>query len=240
MKPSTILAAASLTGFAAARALHIEKRDSSLEVKLSQVSNTLLKAIVKNVGSTDLNLFNKGNILDKAEIEKVKVTQQSKSVRHSMRGSRFSQFLADTSVPFHGVRFRMAAQNLNPSLFTEIKAGQQVEVEFDTGSVHDLSSGGYYQFLASGAIPIADASLTKLSRSAVVFKSNALHLNVDGAKAALVTRFPRLDHLAKRAILDPEGNCSEADKQATETAISECKRMADKAAAAATNGTATK
>jgi hypothetical protein len=72
---STIVYAA-LAALVSATAVDVEKRDNILDVKLARVSNSVVKLSVTNIGAKDLNLFNKGTILDSLATEKVHVFQQ--------------------------------------------------------------------------------------------------------------------------------------------------------------------
>lgn len=68
------LAVAALFGLSSAAVLDIGKRDSGLEVTLTAIENAVFKAVVKNVGSTGLNLLAKGTLFDTAPVEKLIVT----------------------------------------------------------------------------------------------------------------------------------------------------------------------
>jgi deuterolysin len=65
---------ASLATLVSSTAIKLEKRDPTLDVKLSAQGNTLIKAAITNTGSSALNLLNKGNFLDNAAVEKVTVS----------------------------------------------------------------------------------------------------------------------------------------------------------------------
>ena len=54
-------------------ALDLEKRATPLSVTLTKVSNTIVKAVVKNTADKDLTLLKSGTILDSAPVEKARV-----------------------------------------------------------------------------------------------------------------------------------------------------------------------
>ena len=64
---------ASLLLAAATSASVIRREESALDVKLSAVDNTKIKAVITNKGSSGFELLNKGTILDNQHIEKVAV-----------------------------------------------------------------------------------------------------------------------------------------------------------------------
>lgn len=67
------LLSAVLLGIANAVAVDLQKRDSPLEVTLAPSGNAVVKATVKNVGTTDLKLLTYGTLFDEAPVEKVDV-----------------------------------------------------------------------------------------------------------------------------------------------------------------------
>lgn len=66
-----------------------------------------------------------------------------------------------------------------------IPAGSSYETTINAASLHDLSAGGSFTFVAEGAIPYALDNSTELSGNAISFKSNILTVDVDGAAAAV-------------------------------------------------------
>jgi amino acid transporter len=75
------LSIASLVAVVSSTAIPLEKRAEVprvLDVKLISTGNTLLKAMITNTGSRDLNLFNKGTFLDTGAVEKVTVSTDGK------------------------------------------------------------------------------------------------------------------------------------------------------------------
>lgn len=76
---------------AAASALSIQQRASSLDVKLEMVGNSEVKATITNIGSENVRLLKTGTILDSAAVEKTNVFSGGKlvlSVVHAVTASR--------------------------------------------------------------------------------------------------------------------------------------------------------
>ena len=76
---------------------------------------------------------------------------------------------------------------MSEDAFITIAAGSSYETTISPASVHDLTAGGKFSYVAQGAIPYALANSTELSGLAVPYKSNVLEVEVDGAAAALVS-----------------------------------------------------
>ena len=77
-------------------AVNVNKRDDALSVSLETVSNTAVKATIKNTGSSSLKVFKAGSILDSNLVEKTEVFSGGESqsapvsLSHSLicRGSK--------------------------------------------------------------------------------------------------------------------------------------------------------
>lgn len=120
--------------------------------------------------------------------------------------------------------------------FQTIAAGESVEAEFDPAEVHDLSTGGDFDFLVRGNFLTASADSTSIDGS-VPFDSNVLKSHVDGVTAAKVRRDFH-DNIHKRTQL--QSDCTGSSGTAQRTALTNCAALARKAATAATNGSAAK
>ncbi|KAF2432834.1 hypothetical protein EJ08DRAFT_116987 [Tothia fuscella] len=199
-------------------AISLDKRTDILDVVLSSVGNTILKATITNRGSKDLNLFNKGTFLDSGAVEKVSVSSSA------------------GRVPFLGIRKRVKTSNLTESAFTHISAGQTLEVTLDVATVHDLSVGGTFTVSSFGAIPYAPHGSTTLSNEALIFNSNELEVKVDGAQAAKIKR--TIQPLDKRTKL--QSDCSGVEGSNTRQALANCQQLATVAAGQASTGSASK
>lgn len=120
--------------------------------------------------------------------------------------------------------------------FQTLAAGESVEAEFDPAEVHDLSTGGDFDFLVRGTFLTASADSTSIDGS-VPFDSNVLKNHVDGVAAAKVRRDFHAN-IEKRTQL--QSDCTGSDGTAQRTALTNCASLAKKAADAATNGSAAK
>jgi deuterolysin len=77
MKLSIPTSFALLAGLVSASAVP-QKRNSGLDVKLTAVGNTKIKAIITNTGSTDFRLLTDGTLLDSAPVRKFHVSSSGK------------------------------------------------------------------------------------------------------------------------------------------------------------------
>ena len=78
MQLISVLTLSALMSLASSTAINLAKRDSPLELSLTMIGNTKVKATLSNTGSTDLKVLKKGTFLDSAPVEKVKVYGASK------------------------------------------------------------------------------------------------------------------------------------------------------------------
>lgn len=104
---------------------------------------------------------------------------------------------------FDGIRLRLQTTGLAEDAFQTIAPGETVETEWDPAVVHDLSTGGQFDFVATGSFLTADADSTDLT-GAVPYSSNTLASKVDGAAAAKVRR----DFHEKIARTDVQSDCT--------------------------------
>lgn len=134
----------------------------------------------------------------------------------------------DDTVTFDGVRVSLHTDYLTESAFTSIGAGESVEVEFDVAEMHDLSSGGTYSILTSGALSYAEDNSTKLAGS-VPYTSNVLETEIDGDAAFQVrTAFQ------KRSMV--QSDCTGARLTTVTNALSRAQSLATAAHQAAKSG----
>ena len=120
--------------------------------------------------------------------------------------------------------------------FQTLAAGESVEAEFDPAEVHDLSTGGDFDFLVRGTFLTASADSASIDGS-VSFDSNVLKSHVDGVAAAKVRRDFH-DNIQKRTVI--QSDCTGTRGTAQRTALTNCAALASKAATAATSGAAAK
>lgn len=67
--------------------------------------------------------------------------------------------------------------------FETIAAGETVEVSFDAAELHDLTTTGDYDFVASGVLSYANVDSNEVA-GVIPYSSNTLTATVDGAQAA--------------------------------------------------------
>lgn len=79
MRLTSQIAIALLAALVSSKAIKLERSDPALNMKLFAKGNTLVKAVLTNTGASDVNLLNKGTFLDKAAVEKLTVSSDSKS-----------------------------------------------------------------------------------------------------------------------------------------------------------------
>lgn len=214
MKLSSAAVHATLASVAASAAVELNRRATPLDVKLQQVNNSEIKAIVTNNGDKDLNLFVRNSFLDEAAIEKAEV------------------YGAESRVAFDGLRQRTSMKNLDTDSFASLPAGQSIEATFDMAEMHDLTQGGDFDVLTQGAIPYAEGNTTDIV-GAVPYLSNRLKANVLAAHATKVRRafLDKIEEIKKRSTLT---DCSGEKQTSTTTAMQNCQKLASAAAEAAT------
>ncbi|KAH7138855.1 metallo proteinase [Dendryphion nanum] len=210
MKAFTI---ASIVSLVSAHAINLPKRSTGLEVKIELTGNTAVKALITNTGDSDLKVLRSGSILDDTPVEKAEV------------------FQGDSKVAFDGIRIEMLVTNLSEDVFEVIPAGKTIEKSFDVAHMHDLSAGGSYDIVTSGALAFANAGSTELA-GAVTFGSNVIKTDVDGQLAET----SRAEFLQKRTIV--QSDCTGTRRTQVTTAISNCRSLAATASSAANSNNA--
>ncbi|PGH34717.1 hypothetical protein GX50_02505 [[Emmonsia] crescens] len=212
---SSILAVAALTTTAIAGVVPPGSKRANipeLDVKLTQVDGTVVKAVVTNNGDEDLNILNLNFFKDNSPIKKVSVYSQG------------------VEVPFAGVRVRHKTSGLSPDVFTHLAPGESFEDEFDVAFTTDLSQGGPVVLRAQGYASTTDTDGETLS-GVVHYKSNELEFDVDGTAAA--KNFASLSNFSKRARLT---GCTGTRGSNTRRALQDAVTLATRAAAAARSG----
>lgn len=136
-------------------------------------------------------------------------------------------------VPFDGIYINLDASMLDDSAFQNIPSGGSYEVSFDIAEFHDLSAGGKFSILSSGALSFAPENSTELIGS-VPFYSNQLDAEVDGPQAFSV----RTAFHSKRAQV--QSDCNGDRLAQTQAALAQCHTQAVAAQQAALNGPADK
>lgn len=154
----------------------------------------------------------------------------------SSHGHQANLRLTADQVAFDGVRLQVQTSDVGEDAFQTLAAGESVEAEFDPAEVHDLSTGGDFDFLVRGTFLTASADSTSIDGS-VPFDSNVLKNHVDGVAASKVRRDFH-DNLKKRTQI--QSDCTGTRGTAQRTALTNCAALAKKAATAATSGDAAK
>lgn len=206
---------ASVATLAAGTAVSYKKRDSPLEVTLTQIGNTEVSIAVTNKGAKAVNLLTTGTFLDQINpVQKVTV--------YSDGGSK--------AVPFQGIQLQLLLSALGPDDFLPLQVGQTHEITAQAAALHKLDQGGDFEVFAQGLLPYAEDSSTELAGT-FSYESNKLVLkSVDGTAAAAIHKA-----LTKRTTIT--SSCSGSRLSAIRTALSNSARLASAAASAANSGT---
>ncbi|EAT81916.1 neutral protease [Parastagonospora nodorum] len=214
MKVSSQLAVAALASFATAASVDVHKRETPLSVKLAASGNSEVKVTLTNNGEKTLNLLSKGTFLDEQlPVEKVQM--------YAAGGS--------DKVAFEGMKVRLLTSGLKADDFVTLAAGETKEITVETAALHSLHEGGDFDVFAKGALPFAEGASTELA-GALDYESNKLSMTIDGAQAASVAKA-----LNKRTAIG--SSCTGTKLSTVRTALSNCARLANAAASAATSGT---
>ncbi|KAJ5159378.1 uncharacterized protein N7482_006382 [Penicillium canariense] len=196
-------------------ALPVEiEQTSGLDVTLSQVSDTRIKAVVKNTGSEEVTFVHLNFFRDSAPVKKVAVYKD------------------ENEVTFEGIKRRFKLQGLTSEALTTLAAGEILEDEFDIAATSDLSHGGPVLLRSNGLVPLVNDGAVS---GYLPYHSNDLKIEVDAVKAAQVTK--AIKTLTRRT----QESCSNASrKRALETALKNAASLATAAAKAAQSGSAAK
>lgn len=114
------------------------------------------------------------------------------------------------------MRVRLQTTGLEEDAFQTIAPGETVEAEWDPAQVHDLSSGGQFDFVTSGSFLTAEIDSTDLTGS-VAYSSNTLASKVDGVAAAKVRR----DFHEKVKRTDVQSDCTGTQLSAVNSGMNE-------------------
>ncbi|KAL8941112.1 MAG: hypothetical protein Q9216_002444 [Gyalolechia sp. 2 TL-2023] len=197
-------------------AVDLEKR-ADVAVTLSSAGGSVVKASIKNNAGQTFKFLKSGTFLDTAPVEKVNV------------------FKDGAAVPFKGVLVRVKTAELTEDAFATLEPGATLENTFEVAAVTDLSAGGAFELISEAAVPLAKAGSTDLSDSKLVFRSNKLKIDVDGAAAARVA--PAVVTDTSRTIVS---SCAGANGDTLRAALSRSVTLSNNAANAAASGSAAK
>ncbi|KAF9892074.1 hypothetical protein FE257_002480 [Aspergillus nanangensis] len=211
---NVVAALAALTPSVIAVPVDAGAKSPALDVSLSQVGNTRIKAVVKNTGSEEVTFVHLNFFHDSAPVKKV------------------SLFSNESELPFNGVKKRFKSQGLTADALTSLAPGATFEDEFDIASTSDLSSGGSITLNTNGFVPTTtDGKITGY----IPYSSNKLSIDVDASEAAQVAHAVKpLDRRTETA------SCSGSQGTALNTALRNTVSLSNAAATAAESGDASR
>ncbi|KAJ5129104.1 hypothetical protein N7526_007270 [Penicillium atrosanguineum] len=187
---------------------------SGLDITLSQVDHTRIKAVVKNAGNEEVTFVHLNFFRDSAPVKKVDV------------------FKNNAEVAFEGIKRRFKLQGLTPEALTTLAVGETIEDVFDVAATSDLSSGGPMLLRSNGLVPLVNNDSVS---GYLPYHSNELEIEVDAIKASRVTK--AINPLARRT----KESCNDSGKKASlDKALSNAASLANAAAQAALSGSASK
>ncbi|KAJ6024820.1 hypothetical protein N7540_005617 [Penicillium herquei] len=196
-------------------ALPTEKdKVSGLDIALSQVENTRMKAVIKNTGQEEVTFVHLNFFGDKAPVKKVSVYQNN------------------TELAFSGINRHFRLQGITSEAYTTLKVGETIEDEFDIAKTTDLSSGGSVLLRSSGLVPLVSNEVVS---GYLPYHSNDLNIKIDGVKASQVAK--TIKHLQRRTKV----TCDDQQvKNELTDALRKTSSLASVAANAARSGSADK
>lgn len=203
-----------LLPFVSPAVIDLEKR-ADVAVTLSSAGGSVVKASIKNNAGSTFKFLKSGTFLDTAPVEKATV------------------FKDGTALPFKGILKRVLTTDLSEDAFASLAPGATLESTFELAAVTDLSAGGAFEVVSEMAVPLAKAGSTQLSGDKLVFRSNTLKIDVDGAAASHV----------KPAVGQPltvVTSCSTSNGNTLRSALSNAVTLSNNAANAAASGSAAK
>ncbi|KAE8334223.1 neutral protease 2 [Aspergillus arachidicola] len=174
-----------------------------LDVTLSRMGNTRIKAVVKNTGRQDISFVHLNFFGNSAPVKKVSIFRENEEIE------------------FEGVIVRFRTDGLTNESVTSLPAGGTLEDEFDLASTSDLTAGGPILIHSEGTVPVVtNGNVTGY----VAYQSNTLQLEVNGLEAERVSRTLPSNHQRR------DFRCSSQTKDILARAISTASRLANKAA----------
>ncbi|PLN78238.1 neutral protease 2-like protein [Aspergillus taichungensis] len=188
----------------------VEAPYPGLDVTLSQVEDTRIKAVVKNVGTEDVTFVHINFFKDTAPVQKVALYQHD-----------------DSEIVFEGVEKLFQSSGLTEDVLTSLGPGEAYEDEFDVASTSNLSDGGRVTLHSEGRVPtVENGTIT----GSIPFNSNKLVIDVDGTKASEVAAAMKAKH-QKRTAMEC---CPSSEKHFfLKAALENAARLASQAADAA-------
>ncbi|CZT25770.1 related to Neutral protease 2 homolog SNOG_10522 [Ramularia collo-cygni] len=190
------------------------RRNTPLQIKLTPLSNSKVKASMTNMGSEGFNLFYTGSFLDsEAPIDRLIVHGTATRAR------------------FMGLLVQVSMKDPIETQFLPILPGQTIDTIIDMAELYDMEVSDRYTIQARGSLPFAELGSTRLTGLSLPYASNVISMDVDGAEAAKVP-YAVLNLRQKRAELECSSERNAILKQARES----CAMLAGNAAKAAQSG----
>ncbi|KAF7137133.1 hypothetical protein CNMCM5793_007197 [Aspergillus hiratsukae] len=197
-------------------ALALPANAPTLDVTLTQVDNTVIKATIKNTGSDAVTFVHYNFFKDPAPVKKVDIFRNA------------------TEVEFTGITRRVLLKGVTDAALTTLAAGASFEDEFDIASTADLTEGGTFTVHTDGVVPL----ITNHQVSGYLpYNSNELEVEVDAIKAAAVPAAINFSALERRTRI---ASCSGSRLTALSTALRNTVSLANAAASAASSGSSTR
>lgn len=125
------------------------------------------------------------------------------------------------------MRQRITTKGLGDAAFEHIPAGKSIEVTFNVGEVHDLSTGGKFDIHSAGVMQFAGENDNTLIGS-VPYHSNSINTLINGSEAASILKTFRAN---KRT--NVQSDCTGQKLSVTQAALSNCAKLATAAQSAA-------
>ncbi|KAF4259015.1 hypothetical protein KXV70_002244 [Aspergillus fumigatus] len=192
-------------------ALALPARAPALDITLSQVNNTRIKAVVKNSGTEKITFVHLNFFNDPSPVKKVSLYRNA------------------TEVEFTGIKQRLRSDGLSNDALTTLAPGATYEDEFDIASTANLTQGGPVTVRTQGFVPIA---MNNKIAGYIPYSSNELELEVDAEKAVAVpASIKPLDRRTKIT-----SSCTGNRATVLNTALRNAASIASKAADAASSG----
>ncbi|EAS27496.3 metalloproteinase 8 [Coccidioides immitis RS] len=210
---SILLALAALVSPAFSYAIsHLPRSEGGLDIQLTAIGNTRIKAIITNKADRPLKLLRYNNFFDDAPTQKVEI------------------FKDGNAVQFEGIYQHIYMTDLPDEDFISLTPGESIEREVDIATTADLTQGGAFTISSQGLIPFAEVDSNEVT-GAMAFHANDLEMDVDGAVAATVEK--AIKPVDKRSRLT--NSCTGQRRTATVRAIQASAQLSQRSAQVAQN-----
>ncbi|KAJ6440137.1 deuterolysin metalloprotease (M35) family domain-containing protein [Purpureocillium lavendulum] len=150
----------------------VQGRVSTLEVVLTRVRNSVIKATIINHAADPVLVFRPGSLLDERPIGKSTSRHAKEPVGHEAR--------------FIGQVVPMDTEQWNRDSFQKISRGKPAEAVFDVAEIYDISATSEYRIKASGLFMTKALNIDVYRY--IPFTSNILKVVINGAVASATSR----------------------------------------------------